>query len=81
MLAFGAFAASGALVAPSSIRSSSVVRSGNANMGLVDAVSGLFGSKKQDFLEADPYYDQSNIPAHASLCPARLCTRSACQRP
>ena len=31
-------------------------------MGLLDAVSGLFGSKKQDFLEADPYYDQSNIP-------------------
>ena len=31
-------------------------------MGLLDAVSGLFGSKKQDFLEADPYWDQSTVP-------------------
>ena len=37
---------------------------GNAQMGLLDAVSGLFGSKKQDFLEADPYWDQSTVPVN-----------------
>ena len=33
-------------------------------MGLLDAVTGLFGSKKQDFLEADPYWDQSTVPVN-----------------
>ena len=31
-------------------------------MGLLDAVSGLFGGKKQNFLEASPYWDQSTVP-------------------
>ena len=33
-------------------------------MGLLSAVKGLFGDKKQDFLEADPYWDQSTVPVN-----------------
>ena len=32
-------------------------------MGLRSAIKGLF-SKKQNFLEADPYWDQSTIPVN-----------------
>ena len=30
-------------------------------MGIISAVKGLF-NKKQNFLEADPYWDQSTVP-------------------
>ena len=32
-------------------------------MGILSAVKGIF-NKKQDFLEAEPYYDQSTIPVN-----------------
>ncbi len=32
-------------------------------MGFLDAVKGVF-DKKQDFLEADPYWDQSTVPVN-----------------
>ena len=41
-----------------------MTNSANVQMGLLDAVQGLFGSKKQDFLEADPYWDQSTVPVN-----------------
>merc|ERR1712216_720726 len=28
------------------------------------SVKGMFGEKKQDFLEADPYWDQSTVPVN-----------------
>jgi ferredoxin--NADP+ reductase len=39
-------------------------RASPAQMGLMDAVTGLFGDKKQDFLEASPYSDQSGVPVN-----------------
>merc|ERR1712157_167809 len=33
-------------------------------MGLRSAIKSMFGAKKQDFLEADPYWDQSTIPVN-----------------
>merc|ERR1719487_1610946 len=63
MLTIATLAASGFTATP--LRSTPVVqRSANVQMGLLDAVTGLFGDKKQDFLEADPYWDQSNIPVN-----------------
>ena len=45
------------------MRGTCAVRSAtDVEMGLLTAVKGLFGSKKQDFLEADPYWDQSTVP-------------------
>ena len=48
-----------------SVRSTAAVAAPiDAQMGLLSAVKGLFGSKKQDFLEADPYWDQSTVPVN-----------------
>jgi ferredoxin--NADP+ reductase len=35
-------------------------------MGVIDSLKNIFseGAGKQDFLEADPYWDQSNIPVN-----------------
>eukprot|EP00962_Isochrysis_galbana_P026523 scaffold8236_cov123-Isochrysis_galbana.AAC.7 len=33
-------------------------------MGVIDSLKNIFGEGKQDFLEADPYWDQSNIPVN-----------------
>ena len=41
-----------------------MARSSNVQMGVIDAVKGMFKGSKQDFLEADPYYDQTNIPVN-----------------
>jgi len=55
-------AGSAAFLAPGSqMASPNVVRASSAEMGLRSAIKGLF-SKKQNFLEADPYWDQSTVP-------------------
>merc|ERR1719191_1937677 len=64
MLAVSALSVSGAYVAAPALRPTTAVRSADAQMGLLTAVKGLFGSKKQDFLEADPYWDQSTVPVN-----------------
>ena len=35
----------------------------SVQMGIIDGVKNLLG-KKQDFLEAEPYWDQSTIPVN-----------------
>jgi ferredoxin--NADP+ reductase len=53
---------SAAFMAPGSqMASSKVVRASSADMGLRSTIKGLF-NKKQDFLEADPYWETKDIP-------------------
>jgi ferredoxin--NADP+ reductase len=53
---------SAAFMAPGSqVASSKVVRASSADMGLRSTIKGLF-NKKQDFLEADPYWETKDIP-------------------
>jgi len=53
-----AFTSGAALVAPTAHASRASVQ-----MGIIDGVKNLLG-KKQDFLEAEPYWDQSTIPVN-----------------
>ena len=64
LLATTLTAANGFHVAPGVASNRRQVAQPQAQMGLVSAVAGLFGGKKQDFLEADPYWDQSDIPVN-----------------
>jgi len=64
MLAILSLSASGAFVARPALHSSAPTSAVNVQMGLLNAVKSVFGDKKQDFLEADPYWDQSNIPVN-----------------
>merc|ERR1719252_244796 len=50
-----------AFMARPAVRTNAVAARSNANMGLISAVKGIF-NKNQDFLEADPYGDQSTVP-------------------
>jgi len=63
MLALTAAAASAYVVQnPGMVSHTVPVQASNVQMGLRSAVKNLFGGAKQDFLEADPYWDQSTIP-------------------
>merc|ERR1712087_1093029 len=67
MITLALGAASAALVQPPSTLTSKVSSSrvgSTAQMGLVSRVKSIFGGKKQDFLEADPYWDQSAVPVN-----------------
>merc|ERR1719487_940653 len=64
MLCLTLAASSGYVVSPALRHTSAVTSSCDVQMGLRSAVKNLFGGKKQDFLEADPYWDQSDIPVN-----------------
>merc|ERR1719230_124063 len=66
MLSLTVLAASSGYVARPAVLGASAARSASTDvqMGLLSAVKGIFGSKKQDFLEADPYWDQSTVPVN-----------------
>jgi len=42
----------------------------STRMGLINLVKDAIGGGKQDFLEADPFWDQSNIPINTCALPA-----------
>jgi len=58
------YASSAAFVAGPAVRPNTAVTqqsSANVQMGVISAIKGIF-NKKQNFLEADPYWDQSTVP-------------------
>jgi len=64
MLTLLSLSSSGAFVARPALHQAPAQNSVHVQMGLLNAVKGIFGDKKQDFLEADPYWDQSTIPVN-----------------
>merc|ERR1719287_322421 len=65
LFALSCTTASAAFMAASrpAVQSQAVARASSPDMGIISAVKGLF-NKKQNFLEADPYWDQSTIPVN-----------------
>jgi len=52
-----------AFMARPAVRTNAAAARSDVNMGLISAVKGIF-NKNQDFLEADPYWDQSTVPVN-----------------